>query len=197
MDSQEYLEHVARDFYKTKQAERLVNETVQDLRDEFFRMHDEAVKGRSYTLPVKTIEVPDEFFAVTGMSAEEFVESRFPNWNVEHVEKNTATNKTTFILKQNYRYVPGIVEIDDDDKVIRVAKEVSEYTPEIDWETLKAERPDLFDKLAQPVTRYEIDEVGFAEMVDKNPEELATLQRHMKVKPPTLRATARRVKKDE
>ena len=194
---EERLQEIGRRLYEKKVNERVYSEEVKELRDEFFRLHDDGVKGQSYRLPVKTIEVPDEFFETTQMSKEDFVATRFPNWEVEHIEKNTALNKTVFVLKQNYHYVPGVVDIEDGDKILRVSKEVSEYTPEMDWDTLKQERPDLFERLAQPVTSYEIDEENFAKLIDESPEELATIQRHMRVKPPTLRATARRIKKDE
>src|SRR4029078_831601 len=128
-------------------------------------------------LPVKTIEVPKEFFETTGMEMEDFAASRFPNWDVEHIEKDVSTGNTTFVLKQNYKYVSGVVDVDDGDKILRVSKEVSEYTPEIDWDTLKSERPDLFEQLAEPVTTYEINESQFDKLVDEQPEELATLQR--------------------
>jgi len=197
MNREERLQHIARELYEAKSDEKMVKEDVGRLREEFFRLHDEGFKGQTYRLPVKTIEVPDAFFEITDMGIDEFVESRFPNWNVEHIEKNTALNKTVIVLKQDYRYVPGVVDVQDGDKTIRVSKEVSEYTPEIDWTTLKEERPDLFERIAQPITSYEIDEVGFSKLIDESPEELATLQRHMRVKPPTIRATARRIKTDE
>lgn len=196
MTRQERLQQIARELYDSKITEKEAGVVTKELRDEFFRLHDEEFKGKDHLLPVRTIEVPDEFFYTTQMSKEDFISSRFPGWNVEHVEYNTALNKNVFVLKRNPKYISGVVEVDDGEKIIRVSKEISEYTPEMDWDTLKQERPDLFEKIAQPVTSYEIDEVGFEKLVNESPEELATIQRHMKVKEPVLRATARRVKDD-
>lgn len=197
MTREERLAQIARELYDAKMSERGVKADVEHLRDEFFRLYDDGVRGKSYKMAVKTIEVPQEFFEKTGMSMEDFVKSRFPNWDVEHIEKNTATGVTVIVLKQNYKYIPGTVDIDDGDKVIRVSKEISEYTPDIDWDTLQQERPDIFKEIAKKVITYEIDEKGFSDFVAEKPEDLATLQRHMKVRSPSIRATARRVKKDE
>lgn len=194
MTRQERLRQIARELYDAKQDEKIASDATKELRDEFFRLYDEEFKGKDHLLPVKTVEVPDEFFHSTGMSQDEFVSSRFPSWNVEHVEYNTALGRRVFVLKRDPAYISGVIEIDDDDKKLRVSKEVSEYTPEMDWTTLKQERPDLFEKLAQPITSYEIDEEGFEKLLNEQPEELATIQRHMSVRKPTLRATARRVK---
>ena len=197
MTRQERLEQVARELYRAKREEIEASTTTKDLRDEFFRLYDDGFKGQSYILPVKTIEVPDEFFATTGMSKEDFMSSRFPSWEIEHIEKNTSIHTTVFVMRQNPKYVPGVLDLDDEGKTLRVSKEVSEYTPEIDWDTLKRERPDLWERLAQPVTTYEIDEEEFSKLVEDTPEELATIQRHMKVRQPVLRATAKRIKKDD
>lgn len=203
-EREEQLRRVARQFYDAKVEERSVGKDSDALRSEFFRLHDEQFKGKDYLLPVKTIEVPDEFWHTTEMSKEDFVSSRFPGWNVEHCEYNTALSRTVFVLKRDPQYIPGMVELpqerlpgDEEDYLIRVSKEISEYTPEIDWHTLKQERPDIWEKIAQPITSYEIDEEGFEKLVEESPEELATIQRHMKVRKPVLKATAKRVKSDD
>lgn len=196
MTRQERLQQIARELYEAKLEEKQAGDTTKELRNEFFRLYDEEFRSKDYLLPVRTIEVPNEFFHSTGMSQDDFVSSRFPGWDVEHVEYNTALGKRVFVLKRDPAYIPGVIEIDDDDKKLRVSKEVSEYTPEMDWSTLRQERPDLFEKLAQPITSYEIDEEAFERILYETPEELSTLQRHMSVKKPILRATARRVKDD-
>lgn len=196
MTRQERLREIGRQLYEAKVTSKDADSYTKELRDEFFRLYDEEFKGKDHLLPVRTIEVPDVFWQSTQMSKEDFVVTRFPGWNVEHVEYNTAKKMSTFILKRDPIFVPGMIDIPDGEKILRVSKEVSEYTPEMDWESLRQERPDLFEKLAQPVTQYEIDEEAFEQMVNETPEELATIQRHMRVKPPVLRATAKRVKND-
>lgn len=200
MTREERLADIARKLFEHKAREREYSEETKELREEFIRLHDDGIKGKAFRLPVKTIEIPGEFWDRTGMSMEDFIATRFPNWDVEHIERDISTGKTTFVLKQNYKYVSGVVDVndtEDENKIIRVSKEVSEFTPEIDWDSLRRERSDLWERLADPKIVYEINEDEFDKLVENNPEELATLQRHMKVKPPTIRTTARRIKKDE
>lgn len=128
------------------------------------------------------------------MSKEEFVRTRFPGWNVEHCEKNVSTGKTVFVLKQDPQFIPGVVDVNTDDGLVRVSKEVAEYTPQMDWETLAAERPDLFDKLSKTRVVLDLDEDALEKLAAENPEELATLQRHMIVKEPALKVQPRKVK---
>jgi hypothetical protein len=80
--------------------------------------------------------------------------------------------------------------------LFKVSKDVAEYTPEIDWETLKSERPDIFKKLAVKRTHYDVNEAALEELFE-DPEEASVLQRHLKVKPPSLRVTARRIEQEK
>lgn len=180
MTRQERLQQIARELYDAKGIERDAGNVTKELRDEFFRLHDEEFKGKDHLLPVRTIEVPDVFFAATGMSKEDFIESRFPGWNVEHVEYNTALKKSVFILKRDKRFIPGVVEVDDGDKLLRVSKEVSEYTPEFDWDTLKAERPDLFEKITTERVVQDLDGEKLQEALADDPEIHSILMRHTK-----------------
>jgi hypothetical protein len=194
MTREERLQQIAKELFHSSQNDKMFKTNRDALKEEFFRLMEYDFKGRDYILPVKTIEVPDSFWNATKMTKEEFVTSRFPGWNVEHCEYNTALGKTVFVLKQNPHYIAGVVEVDVDGGTVRVAKEVAEYTPEIDWATLAQERPDLFDRLAKPVTVLEIDEDEFEKLSEMEPEELATLQRHMRVKEPSLKVHPRLVK---
>jgi hypothetical protein len=197
MEVQEYLQKIARDFYDVNEEEKDAKKRREELKKEFFRLANQRYKGREYILPVKTVEVPAEFWVSTGMSKDSFVKSRYPGWTVEHVEKNISTGRTTFVLKKNPEFLGTVVDIPcDDDHVIRVAKEISEYTPEVDWETLKKERPDLFERLAKPVEAYELDDNELERLTVESPEDLATLERHLTVKAPVQKATARMVKSD-
>lgn len=198
MTRQERLAYIARQLYDAKTAEKDAKSNVSEFRDEFFRLHDEEFKNKDFLLPIKTVEVPEEFFTRTGLSKQEFVDSRFPGWQIQHCEYNSATGNTVFVFRKDTKFMPGVIDIEDDDgATIRVAKEISEFTPDIDWETLKNERPDLYDKLARPVLTYEINEEEFNRLVAEQPEELATLQRHMTVRNPVLRVTARKVKNND
>jgi hypothetical protein len=89
-----------------------------------------------------------------------------------------------------------VVEVNAGGDLVQVAKDVSEFTPEIDWTTLKQERPDLYERLARHVIHTEVNEEELEKMYQETPEDIATLERHLRVREPVLRATAKRVKPD-
>jgi hypothetical protein len=194
MTSEERLAYLARQLYDHSQEDKLLKQTRGEDKEKFFELLEDKLRGKDHLLPVRTIEVPEEFFTRTGMSKEDFVQTRFPGWNIEHCEKNTVTGQTVFVFKRDPRYVPDVVELEDGDHLIRVQKEIAEYTPEIDWETLKLEDLDLHNRLAKPVTTYEVDGDELEAIMRESPEELAVLQRHMSVKEPARKVVARRVK---
>lgn len=193
MTREERLHQIAQDLYDISRENKQAEKDREVLKSEFFRLIDKGLTGRSNLMPVKTIEVPDSFWIATGMSKEEFVQTRFPGWKVEHIEKNISLNNTVIVLKKNASYIPAVVEVEHPEGKIKVAKEVAEYTPQIDWKTLNAERPDLFEKLANFKTVVELNDEALERIAMESPEELATLERHMVVKEPSLRVSSRRL----
>lgn len=198
---EKYLRDVAYSLVDATEKEKQAKQLREQAREEFFRMADEMWRSKEDLVPVQTVEVPQDFFVSTGLTQEQFMETRYPGWDIEHVELNPATMKRTFILKRNIRYLPRLVEVkewpeDTNSPIFKVSKDVAEYTPEIDWETLKAERPDLFKKLSVRKTTYELNEKALEELFEGDPEEASVLQRHLKVRPPSLRVTARRIEQE-
>lgn len=196
MRREEYLQEIAKGLFEASEDEKEAKKRREYLRDEFFRLAEAEFHGKDHILPVKTIEVPDEFFARTGLTKDEFVKSRFPGWKVEHCEKNVAMSHTVFVFKKDPSYIPTVVDVEVDDQSIRVAKEIAEFTPEIDWDTLRKERPDLFKKLARRKVVYELNDQELENLTVETPEDLATLERHLKVKEPVRKATAKRLKNE-
>jgi hypothetical protein len=192
----EYLDETAREFWRCVDNIRSLEGVRAETRKEFFRMAEEVWGGRDHLLPVRTVEIPETFFKTTGMSQAEFVETRFPGWDVEHVELNTVSRNRIFVLKRNPKYLGRVVEVNAGGDLVQVAKDVSEFTPEIDWTTLKQERPDLYERLARHVIHTEVNEEELEKMYQETPEDIATLERHLRVREPVLRATAKRVKPD-
>jgi len=191
---QERLEWLARRLYRINQLRGGVEDRRDETRKEFFRLVTDNFRKKEHLLPVRTIEVPDGFFDKTGMTRFDFVMTRFPGWMVEHCERNTATGITVFVLKKDPHYMPDTIDVEDDEGTIRVAKEVSEATPEIDWDSLQKERPDLYEKLAREKVVLEVNDEALEKMVTEEPEDMAVLQRHLKVKEPSLKVRARRLK---
>lgn len=194
MRRDERLRWLAQQLTEVAEEEKAVKKNRSDLREEFFRLLDHEQRGQEHLLPVITVEIPHDFFQNTGLSKEDFARTRFPDWDVEHVEHNIATGMLVFVFRKNPHFVPRSVEIEDSQGTVRVSKDVAEYSPEIDWETLQKDRPDLYQKLAVPVVSHELNERALEQLINETPEEVATLQRHMTVKQSSLRATPRRVK---
>lgn len=193
MTREEHLKEVAKNLYEANLAEKEAKANREELRDEFFRLVLYEFKDSAF-LPVRTIEVPHDFWAKTGLSKDDFVATRFPGWEVEHIERNFADAVDVFIFKKDPAYMSSSVDVDADGVPVRVSKEISEFSPEIDWKTLEADQPDLFKLLAKKVISYELDEDVLREVLATKPEILADLQRHFIVKKPIQKLTARRIK---
>lgn len=190
MNREERLQDLAKRYYRIDQREKNWKSRRESLREEIIRLIEYDFRGKDRLLPVKTIEVPDVFFKTTGMSKEEFAATRFPGWDVEHCEYNIAEEMTTFVLKRDPSYLPRVVESDD----VRVSKVITEYSPVIDWDSLEKERPDLHDKLVRRVEVKELDDAALERLVHEQPEELATLERHLRVKSPVVKIQPTKVK---
>jgi len=199
MERSERLKHLGREIDRLSKLEKEIKIHREVVRDEFSRLVQDEVKDKEYLQPVKSIEIPDEFFHSTGLSKEEFVASRFPGWNVEHLEKDIAKNTTSFVLRRDPNYIPYSIVVDEDEESeLRVSKSIAEYNPEIDWDAMMASDPDLFEKIAWPKKiEYEMNEEEFKKLIEEEPEILAEIQRYLTVHKPAIKFSARRVKKDD
>lgn len=189
MTREERLAEIAKELTSATYREREAKADREHAKEEFFRLIRDRHKN-SDLLPVQTVEVPLDFFERTGMTKEEFAESRFPGWTVEHCERNIAQSQIVFVLKRDASYIPDDIVVDG----VKVSKSIAEYTPEIDWDTLRIEDEALFDKLAEPQIVYNVNEENFERMMEESPEELAKLQRHLKLRKPALKVNVREVK---
>jgi hypothetical protein len=196
MKRDERLEHLAKNIYSMKGTIKEIERSLKEEREKFFELLEDNLASQEHLLPVQTIEIPQEFFERTGMSEQDFVASRFPGWQVEHVEKNISTGMHTFILKKDKRYIPSVVETTYGAGKIRVSKEIMEYEPEIDWDTLAAEDPELYEQICyeEEVVVQQLDEQTFEQLIEESPEVLEKIRRHLKVRTPALKATARTIK---
>jgi hypothetical protein len=192
MKRDERLKHLSDEIFKIAEEIKEMTKDKDAHKTDFFELVEDEFKGKSYLLPIRTVEVPDEFFDLTDMSYEQFCDSRFPGWDIEHMEKNIVDGKTTFVMKKNPGLMGQVVETD----TTITTKSIVEYGPEIDWDTLKMERPDIFDGIVKTVESYEVDEEKFANAVKDEPELLSVLERHMKVKKPSTKLLSRGKKKD-
>lgn len=163
------------------EEEKEVKARKEELREELFAYADE--QQPEHMIPLSTIEVPFSFFDVTGMDYEVFLISRFPTWDLK--DYKLVENGVVFILRKKRSFLPWKYE-DDSHKL---TKSPTEPTPEIDWETLKAEQPELFTRIAREVVTLEIDEEEFESALKEDPTLYDVLRRHSKF----TRAASQRV----
>ncbi len=193
MTREERLRYLADEIASTTKEIKELEGQKNSNKQEFFDLVEDEFRGRDYLLPIRTVDVPDVFFDKTDMGYEEFCDTRFPGWDIEHIEKNIAEHKTTFVMKKSPKLMGQAVTTD----TVVVTKSVVEYGPEIDWETLKKERPDLWDAISKDVTHQIVDEERFTEALTEEPELLSILERHMKVREPSVKILSKVVKKND
>lgn len=177
MIEQETIDALIGDLYVLTELEKNAKKNKDELREKLFAIASESYEGKEYLLPITTITIPNSFWHSTEITPEEFVESRFPTWDVTHVEPALDTDETTFILRKKPEYMPYSYE----GQSHKVSKQAVEPTPEIDWESLNNEFPEIFTKIAKEVVSYELDEQGVAELQKEIPDFMSILQRHVKV----------------
>lgn len=185
MTRQERLVHLARMLDSISRDDKARRQNRETLKSEFFQLLEEERKEKPELLPVITAEVPLEFFECTGISYDEFIETRYPGWIIEHLERNITTDNVVFVLRRDPMYVTDKVVIDN----IQVSKVVAEYTPEIDWESLEKENPELLERISRTEVIRKIDDDKMQEMMEHSPADLAILRRHTKVRKPSLKVT--------
>ncbi len=159
------------------------------LRKELFDLATEENDQPFYNVPTKSIELPEGFLKKVGLTKEEFFETRYPGWKI------IAEQDNVYILKKLAQYLPW--EYVDPETHIKVAKQIQESTPDVDWESLQKDDPDLYKELGKIVSHLELNEERFMELSDEKPEIIATLQRHLIMKTPVQRLPKPVVVKDE
>lgn len=161
---------------KLSDQEKDIKAEKDGLRSELFNYGAKDYEGKEYLLPTTTITVPKIFWHTTGFTEFDFIRSRFPTWDIEVAEYDDLANTTTFVLRKNPLYAPFKYE----DDALKLSKSVTEPTPEIDFESLKAERPDLFDKITKEVISLELDGEALEAAIAEDQEVVSILTRHTK-----------------
>lgn len=175
------IENLVSDLYHVTTQEKELKARKEELRDELFGVANR--EQPEHLLPTATIEVPFEFFNTTGMTYDDFLKSRFPTWDLQDYE--VKDNSVVFILRKGKSYMPWKYE----DDYYKLSKSPVEPTPEIDWDTLEIERPDLFGRLAKEKITYEVNEEEFNKLLQEDPTVYEVLRRHSKF----TRAVSQRV----
>lgn len=187
------LNHLAYRQIKLTRLLKQLDTVKKKIRAELFQEADEHFAEKHWLLPMTTWLVPWEFFERTGMSREDFVKTRFPQWNVESSREDPEG--IVYVLKKKKEYMPWSYSDDE----YEISRSVAEITPEIDWESMEKVEPEFFAMFAKPVQTYELDVAAFNQYMNKHPEfsGASFLTRYSTHKMPTLRVLSKVVKKDE
>lgn len=153
---------------------KATEKTRETLRAEFFFCATEQIKMEP--LAKRVLTLPKAFFHLTKMGFEDFVTSRYPTWRLENYESLPGTDTFTLIIEEDPEYVP-YEYINDRTREV-VSRQVASSSPQIDTETLKMERPDLWEKIMKPVITYEVNDEALTTAVVEDPSIVAVLQRH-------------------
>jgi len=160
-----------------------IDEQKKRVRENFFKFANSAPKEQ---LPQISITVPNRFFVATDLSLAEFLESRFPACDIMAVEKLPEEDETLFVLRKKPDYVPFVAEGES----LQLLRSVSEFTPEVDWDTFEKVDPEIFEQLARPVQTYELDGERLQQLLKEDPTVINVIQRHTKHRKPTVRVLA-------
>jgi len=183
------LDTLASDLYEVSQEIANLEDQRYQLRKQLFEIATEENDKPFYSLPTKSVELPDGFLKKVGLTKDEFFDSRYPGWKIIAEEKNV------YIIKKLPEFLP--FEYVDPESRIKVAKQIQESTPEVDWETLEKDDPELYKELGMIVSHLELNEAKYYELSQKDPEVISILQRHLKMKKPVQRLPKPTVVKDE
>lgn len=180
---------LAEELFEVSQEITELESKRYELRKELFNIATEENDKPFFSVPTKSIELPLGFLEKVGLTKEEFFKSRYPGWKI------IAEQDNVYILKKLPEYLPW--EYVDPESKIKVAKQIQESTPDVDWDTLRKDSPDLYKELAMIVSHLEFNEERYNELVEKQPEIVAILQRHLIMKTPVQRLPKPTVVKDE
>ena len=161
-----------------KEAEAQKTQAKKD----FFRAASMTVNMTS-TIPQRRVEIEKEWFTKMEITEDEFLETRFPSW--ELVDRKEHFGLVVFLLKKDIDYMPYTFTNVDLGKTL--GKQIQEYDPTIDWASLHKDNPEVFYIIAKEVTFYELDEEALHDLLQTNPEVLELLSRHMLYRKPAIK----------
>lgn len=168
------IKEIVAELHEVTEEEKTIKKRKEELRAQLFQYAD--AEQSEFLLPTTTIEVPRSFWVATDISPEEFLASRFPTWDLIDRSYDIPRHVDIFILRKKKEYMPWKYEDGD----FSVSKTPIESTPEIDWDTFKAERPDLYERLGKEVVSIEIDEDELFNVLQEDPSVYEVLRRHSK-----------------
>lgn len=169
---------IIRELQELDEFIREANSRREQLRQQFFNIATLKIKMEGSPPLGRRVVLPEGWFDRCGLTEEAFLESRFPTW--ELTRRQERDGEIIFTLQKNPDYLPWGTTHGE----LRLAREIQEYNPAIDWDTLERDDPDLFEALARPKVVYELDDEVTDAVLRERPEALEILSRHLVSRPP-------------
>ena len=187
------LDKLAYKQFKLSRLLKKLDTVKKQIRAELFQEADEHFEKEHWHLPMTSWLVEWDFFEKSGLTPDEFVKTRFPQWDVQSSKK--TDEGIVYVLRKKKQYMPWSYENSE----YEISRSVAELTPEVDWETMEKVEPEFFKMFAKPVETYELDVDTFNKYMNKHPEfsGASFLMKYSVHKNPTLRVLAKQKKQDE
>lgn len=152
----------------------------------------------------KVITLEKGWLGKVGISLDDFLTTRYPQWNLVEIEAEEQDDGTTllhYLLEENpvYQSFEIVTEIEEDDKIekVKTGRSIQQNDPTFDFDTLKRDMPEVFDRIMVPVISYELDEVAVIKVLEEDPSLHAKLQLHMSFPKPITKLSPSRVVKED
>jgi len=154
------LEEVGR---KTKEYET----KKESLRSQFFELANEHIRV-SGTLETQVVGIK---FASRG-EAESHIQDNYPEWKIIQfdfnqtvIEEDPAKMKFVWVTEDGYQ----------------ISRTTAVVGTKFDFDYLRENAPDLFDRIVEAKTVYELNEKKAQDLIEQHPELLSTLQESTKL----------------
>jgi hypothetical protein len=190
------LAALGKELFEVNLELKAVEERKTRVREKLLQLLDLEAEENLYKLPLQSIAVPKNFWKEAEIDRETFLETRFPGYDV--IASSENDDGQVFILRRNPRYytTTKIVNVGED-RDYSITKQITNGTPKIDWDTLKRERPDIFERLAVPDVRYKVNDEEFEKLQTEWPEFLTFIRRHTMLDEPGVKIVPKWVKKND
>lgn len=183
------FDEIVREIRELQEQKKEVEKTLERSRKRLFNLINEQEK-KSPSLPTKRIEVALDFFTTCNIDPEDFLITRYPSWDLVEYGIDEEARTAVFQLRKNPEYTSFLYQPPGENW--KIGREIQEYDPSLDIETLKLEDPELVSRLVVEHVTYKLDPDALAIVMQTEPEKLAVLERHLTAKKPAQKLSPAR-----
>lgn len=176
------LEGYVRQYYELDQQIKSCERAKSAMRDNIIELSE---KEFSHNSDTKIVIAPQDLIDRIGV--EEYISTRYPEYDLESFSDADILENYEIILKRNPKFIGGIIE-KDKYKLSKTVKNSSD----IDWENLEKDYPELYEKIVKKNINKILDEEGFREVIEKDPDGLEILSHYIISKKPIITIQAKK-----